>query len=129
MKTLDQLTKIAKTENVIFYKVGCPFCQASENLFKQLQTNGIIDTFSMYYLQQDFSDEQLTELVKQFGWEPVAQYQLNCTKPQIFIKGEYIGGNFELHKSKWNVGTDNDGKILVNDQLKDTPMLKNPMRF
>jgi glutaredoxin len=129
MKTLDQLRTIAKTENVIFYKRGCPFCSASEKLFNHLKETGIIDTFEMYYLNEDFTDEQLTELVSEFGWQPSSQYQLNCTKPQIFIQSEYIGGNFELHKSKWNLGHENTGKLEVGGEHRDTPQLTNPMRF
>ncbi|MEM1312487.1 MAG: glutaredoxin [Patescibacteria group bacterium] len=129
MKTLDQLRTIAKEENTIFYKTGCPFCAASEKLFNKLQENGIINSFNIYYLYQDFNDEQLTELVTEYGWESTSQYQLNCTKPQIFIKGDYVGGNFELHKSKWNIGDTGSGLLLVNGEEKNTPMLKNPMRF
>jgi glutaredoxin len=123
------MQNIAKTENVIFYKPDCPFCAASDKLFTALVEKGIVDSYSKYYLHTDFDDELLTTLVKDFGWVPSGEFQENCTKPQIFVKGEYIGGNFEFYKSKWNKGDDDSGKLQVDGVEKETPDLTNPMRF
>ncbi len=128
MLTLEQMQEIAKTENVIFYKQNCPFCKASEYLFEELNKLGIVEDFSVYYLGEDFDNLTLTNLVKGFGWEPDG-YQEVCTKPQIFIYGEYIGGNREFYDSKWNIGLDNSGKIMVEGEEYHTPCIKNPMNF
>ena len=122
--TLEEMRKIAKNENVIFYKLGCPFCVAAENLFKKLVELSIIPNYNIYLLSSDFNNQDLTNLVKEYGWEPDG-YQEVCTKPQIFINGKYIGGNRELYLSKWNLGEDNTGKI----RDKDAPKMTNPMRF
>ena len=128
MLTLDQMREIAKTQNVIFYKLDCPFCGASDKLFTAMVEKGIVENYNKYYLNKDFTDEMLTDLVKEFGWVG-GEYQLNCTKPQIFVQGEYIGGNFELYKSKWNKGVDESGKLEIAGVEKETPNLTNPMRF
>ena len=116
MFNLVQLNNITKTENVIFYKLNCPFCVATENLF--------ISNYKVYFLGADFNNQDLTELVKEQGWKP-DDYQEVGTKPQIFINGEYVGGNNELYLSKWNLGEQSTGKI--GD--KDAPKMTNPMRF
>ena len=128
MFSIEKMRKISQTENVIFHKHGCPFCAASDELFEELVNRGIIESFSKYYLGENFTDELLTQLVKEYGWVG-GQYQLNCTKPQIFIAGEFIGGNFEFYKSKWNVGEKDTGKIKIEDQEFEAPHLINPMPF
>lgn len=131
MFTLDQMLEIAKSQNVIFYKVGCPFCAASEKLMKQLKEAGILKSFNIYYLDKDFDNDTLLELVNQFGWQPESHQQYP-SKPQIFINEagstEYIGGNFEFYKSRWNIGFEN-GKIELNGSSFEAPKLVNPMRF
>ena len=122
--TLEEMRKLSKTENVIFYKPNCPFCVATENLFKKLLENSIITNYKVYFLGADFNNQDLTELVKEHGWEPDG-YQEVCTKPQIFINGKYVSGNHELYLSKWNLGEQSTGKI--GD--KDAPKMTNPMRF
>lgn len=126
--TLSEMQTIAKTENVIFFKVGCPFCKAAQLLFDKLRETGIIDSYLIYNLDQDFSNADLTELVKSYGWEPDG-YQEVCTKPQIFIQVEYVGGNYELYRSKWNRGLDGSGKLVVNGREIATPNQINPMKF
>jgi glutaredoxin len=122
--TLEEMRKIAQNENVIFYKPGCPFCVAAENFFKKLVELSIIPNYKIYLLGSAFNNQDLTTLVKEYGWQPDG-YQEVCTKPQIFVNGEYIGGNRELHLSKWNVGEGNTGKI----RNIDAPKMSNPMRF
>ncbi len=122
----EKMREIAQTENVIFYKHDCPFCIASEKLMTELVARNILDSFSMYYLDEDFDNQLLTDLVKEFGWQP-GSHQQYCSKPQIFVNGEFVGGNRELHKSKWNQGTDNSGKLEVKGEIKETPVFKNPM--
>ena len=128
MLTLDQMRDIAKTQNVIFYKHDCPFCAASDKLFTAMVEKGIVETYNKYYLHEDFTDELLTSLVKEFGWVG-GEFQNNCTKPQVFVRGEYVGGNFEFYKSKWNKGLDESGKLEIDGVEKETPNLNNPMRF
>jgi glutaredoxin len=128
MLNLEQMQEIAKTENVIFYKPNCPFCKASEYLFEEIHKLGIVEDFSVYMLGEDFDNQTLTSLVTSFGWEPDG-YQEVCTKPQVFVSGEYVGGNREFYESKWNLGLDNSGKILVDGEEYHTPSIKNPMNF
>lgn len=132
MFTLNQLQTIATSENVIFYKPNCPFCQACEKLMQALKEKQIISDFAVYYLEKDFDNETLTQMVLKFGWQPES-HQLYCAKPQVFMnasqKTEYIGGNFEFYKSRWNLGDDNSGEIKVNGETFQAPNLTNPMRF
>lgn len=106
---------IEDSQTVVIFKHGCPFCKASTTLLDKLNEDGVISDYTVYYSGEDISNEDLTELVKEYGWEPDGT-QLVASKPQIFIKGQYVGGNFEFYKSEWNLG---EGK----------PNLENPMRF
>jgi glutaredoxin len=131
MLSSNQMLEIAQTENVIFYKPGCPFCAASEVLFKKLQELKIVGDFKIYQLNTDFDNDLILELVKKFDWQPES-HQSYPSKPQIFIneagKTEYIGGNFEFYKSRYNLG-DKDGKIEVNGKTYEAANLTNPMKF
>jgi glutaredoxin len=110
---MSRLVEIVKNEkNVMFSKPGCPFCSASYKLLDHLVETGVIEGYSKYYNTGDYTNEELTELVTEYGWEKESEYQNNCTKPQIFLEGEFVGGNHELYLSKWN---------------KEN--FKNPMRF
>ena len=115
MLNLQQIQQIAETQNVIFYKPNCSFCIASKDLFDRLISLGVLENYQIYTLDKDFDNQTLTDLVCIYGWKPDG-IQSFCSKPQIFIKSEYIGGNFEFYKSKWNIDT-------------SFPNLKNPMRF
>jgi glutaredoxin len=115
MFTLTQMQEIAKTENVIFYKPFCPFCVAAQKLMEELVKGEILDKYSIYTLGEDFDNETLGQLASEAGWHPDG-VQVYPSKPQIFVKGEYVGGNFEFYKASWNVG-------------ENRPNLKNPMRF
>lgn len=125
--------------NVMFFKSGCPFCEAAETLAKELVSREIISSYKVLLLDQDFSNQDLTDLVREFGWEPLYNQEF-CTKPQIFILGQYIGGNREFYQSRWNTG-DQEGmvylpQVVVDPQAPQTestakpaPKLTNPMRF
>ncbi len=115
MVTDQELKHIISTQYVILVKPNCPFCSASYRLFDQLVDSKVISEYSIYSVNYDFSNQQLHNLCTQFGWQPDGDQDFP-TKPQIFMKGEYIGGNSEFYRSNWNIGT---GK----------PNLKNPMRF
>ena len=115
MFSLLEMQKIAENQNTLFYKPNCPFCIASQGLLDQLVNLSLLDSYKIYTLNIDFNNQALTDLTCIYGWQPDG-VQSVCTKPQIFIKGEYIGGNFEFYKSKWNVDA-------------GYPNLKNPMRF
>lgn len=124
MLSLQEMQIIAENENVIFYKPGCPFCVAAEKLIKELVELKIISDYKVYFLGIDFDNRNLTDLVKEHGWKTDAVQEF-CTKPQIFFKNEYIGGNFEFYKSRWNLGEKETG--LINDKI--APQKTNPMRF
>jgi glutaredoxin len=115
MLTIVEMQAIAKSKNVIFYKQNCPFCTASQKLINQLLESKILDHFEVYILDKDFDNDSLGELAISIGWVPDGG-QSYPSKPQIFVQGEYIGGNFEFYNSRWNVG-------------QNMPNLKNPMRF
>ncbi len=113
--TLEQMQEIANTKNVIFFKNGCPFCHASIVLLDALKELGKIDDYTICVLDKNFENAKLGQLARNNGWVADGG-QDYPSKPQIFVKGEYIGGNFEFYKSDWNIG-------------EGMPNLKNPMRF
>ena len=115
MFTIQEMQQIINNQNVIFNKSNCPFCIASQNLFEHMINSGYLDNYKIYTLNEDFDNQTLTDLVSFYGWQPDG-VQGFCSKPQIFVQGQYIGGNFEFYNSKWNVG-------------EGCPKLKNPMRF
>jgi glutaredoxin len=128
MKNLQELKKLVSEKNVIFYKPECPFCAASQKLLEKLQSLGLIIEFSVLYLDSDFDNQVLKELVLSYGWELNQEYP---SKPQIFInergKTEYIPGNDFLYKSDWNLGENSEGEIELKGQKFKAPQLKNPM--
>jgi glutaredoxin len=130
MFTLDQARQIATTKNVIFYKPGCPYCQATEQLFQNLISKGILPNYEVYYLGQDFDNETLTELVSEFDWKPKYPGAVP-TKPQVFLnlrgQTEHFAGNDFFYASEWNMGQGNHGRITINGEIFETPGLANPM--
>lgn len=127
MLSLNELETIANTKNVIFYKPGCPYCAASKKLMDELKNIDAISEYEIYYLDQDFDNRTLTELVEKFGWHKTNPLRNHPTKPQIFInetgETEYIPGNDVFYKSKWNTA----GEIEVNNKRISTPNWPNPM--
>jgi glutaredoxin len=115
---------VSEHKNVLFYKEGCPFCIAAQSLFDTLVEKEILSGYNVYYLDKDFTNEELTDLVKTHGWTP-GPHQEFCTKPQIFVEEKLIGGNREFYKSKYNQGEEETGQI----NGKEAPKLTNPMRF
>jgi glutaredoxin len=115
MLNLAQMQEIAKTQNVIFGKDNCRFCTSSVALMDILVEQKILDSYFYYELNVDFDNETLLQLVLKNGWQP-EDIQSVATKPQIFIQGNYIGGNFDFYKSNWNVG-------------ENMPNIKNLLRF
>ena len=113
--TVEQMQEIADNNYVMFFKTGCPFCHAAEVLFIALKESGKIDDYKICILNKDFENMELGKLARNNGW--IADGGQDCpSKPQIFMKGDYVGGNFEFYKSAWNIG-------------EGMPNLKNPMRF
>ena len=112
---VEQMQEIADSNYVMFFKTGCPFCNAAQVLFEALNESGAIDDYKVLVLDRDFENAELGQLARNNGWVADGG-QDYPSKPQIFMKGEYIGGNFEFYKSTWNTG---DGM----------PNLSNPMRF
>jgi glutaredoxin len=111
----SELSLIADNQYVIFGKTNCVFCDASKKLMEVLVDKGVVPNYVELIIDKDFTNNQLTSLVKLHGWIPEGEQDF-CSKPQIFMKGEYIGGNFEFYNSDWNKG-------------KNSPNLKNQMRF
>lgn len=115
MLNLQQIQEITKSQNVIFGKDNCRFCQASLALCNKLVELKIIDDFVYLNQDQDFDNLTLKQLLLEYNWQP-QEFQNTPTKPQVFVQGRYVGDNFEFYKSKWNLGP-------------DMPGLVNPMRF
>jgi glutaredoxin len=115
MFNLQQMQEIANTKNVIFGKDSCRFCSSALILINRLVELKILNNFVYYHQGQEFDDAELKQLLLNNNWQPDG-FPAHPTKPQIFIQGQYIGGNFEFYKSQWNVG-------------ENMPNLVNPMRF
>jgi len=69
-------------ETIVWSKPMCPFCDKAKALLKKKGIN-----FEERLLGSDWTKEQLLEAV------PTAR-----SVPQVFLKGEYIGGFNELEK-------------------------------
>lgn len=116
MNNTSKLLEIIKIDqNVVFGKSDCPFAQASLVLIQALKDSQIINDFRMLYLDSDFTNSELKEVMGTFGWQPTG-YQEFPTKPQIFINGKYVGDNMQFYLSDYNVG-------------QNKPNLKNPRYF
>jgi glutaredoxin len=129
MLTLTDMQQLAASKNIIFYKPGCPYCAATQELFEELVQKGLLPQYEIRFLGQDFMNETLTELVMGYGWK--ARYDGDVpTKPQIFInqrgKTEYFGGNDFFYASEWNLGEGNRGTLTLGAQTFDTPSKANP---
>jgi glutaredoxin 1 len=109
------MQEIAQSQNVIFSKIGCPFCLAANKLLEKLVEAKVLEGYQTYTLDVDYENETLGDLANLTSWKPDGG-QSYPSKPQIFINGNYIGGNFEFYQSIWNIG-------------ENMPNLKNPMRF
>ena len=118
MFSLSEMQAIAKSQNVIFYKPGCPYCAATEELFRELKELGAIDSYEVYYVGRDFDNQTLKNLCTGFGWsdQTVSGFP---TKPQIFMNTEdgteYFAGNAAFNQSSWNLGQAKAtiGKLLM----------------
>ncbi|NJK71138.1 MAG: hypothetical protein HC932_02665 [Thermales bacterium] len=75
----------------------------------------------------DFSLVELKNLLENYDWEPTDSSDL-VSLPQIYIQGEYIGGNNDFYKSKYNEG-DEDNQIEVDGKLIKTPNKIKPNEF
>ena len=104
MLTLTQMKEISTTQNVIFYKPNCPFCFASRVLLDKLVANKIINEYHVYMLGEDFDDTTLTQLIEQSTTWKKSDHEQAPSKPQIFLDGNYVGGNVDFYQSSWNVG-------------------------
>jgi len=109
------IERIAAGYSVAFFKPGCPFCSASAVLIQALIDTKKVDSFEIYTLDTDFTNETVLEVSSHFGWKPDG-IQAFPSKPQIFINKQLIGGNREFYASNWNTG-------------EGFPQLQNPMRF
>jgi glutaredoxin 3 len=76
-------TLISSTTTIVFSKSYCPYCNSTKSLLK---SKGIEFT-AIELDQRDDGDAIQNYLAKKTGQRTV---------PNIFIKGEHIGGNSEL---------------------------------
>jgi glutaredoxin len=129
MLDLQELQRLAATDNLILYKPYCPYCKATEELFEVLVQKGLIKGYTIKYLGEDFDNQTLLELVTEHGWQPSFEGQFP-SKPQIFIneagETEYFGGNDKFYDSRWNLGDGESGEIEIDGVKYPTPRLDNP---
>lgn len=119
------IQKILTEKNILFYKPGCPYCEASQRLMEALIESEIIQEYSVYYVHPsgDLTNDVLKETVSELGWS--GSQRNYPTKPQVFVHGEYVGGNDDFYNSKWNIGF--QGMIQVEGEKRETPELNNPL--
>lgn len=118
---------LANQENILFVKESCAFCSTTKKLASKLEETKILKPFEIFTLDIDFSLVELKNLLKNYGWKPTDSSDL-VSLPQIYIQGEYIGGNNDFYKSKYNEGDENN-QIEVDGKLIKTPNKINPMNF
>ncbi len=126
---MNNLKNILKEHpNVLFVKRDCGHCSAATKLADRLVRFGLIPDFKEFYLNEDYDISDLTELVLEFG-HTLPEDKDNCSTPQVFIDGEYIGVNNDFYRSKWNKGENKSGKLEINGKEKETPNLFNSMNL
>lgn len=123
MQNTQELKNLIKTQNLLFSKTGCHFCHASHVLLDKIIELGIIKDYKTLLVEIDFGNTTLTKIVSENGWKSDFNQEY-CTKPQIFIDGIWIGDNFALYNSKYNLGDDFG---MINGVK--APKLANPMPF
>eukprot|EP00567_Pseudictyota_dubia_P011841 CAMPEP_0197457292 /NCGR_PEP_ID=MMETSP1175-20131217/45646_1 /TAXON_ID=1003142 /ORGANISM="Triceratium dubium, Strain CCMP147" /LENGTH=153 /DNA_ID=CAMNT_0042991619 /DNA_START=59 /DNA_END=520 /DNA_ORIENTATION=+ len=78
--------QIASSDVVVFSKTFCPFCRKTKNLFKEMQ----IDAKVIELDEIDNGDQIQDALLEISGQRTV---------PNVFIKGEHLGGNDDTQKA------------------------------
>jgi len=114
-------------KNILFVKESCTYCSATKKLASKLEAAGIVEPFQIFTLHEDFEQAEITDLLKNYGWEPKDTNDL-VALPQVYIQGEYIGSNNKFYDSKYNLGDENN-QIEVGGKLIETPNKINPMNF
>jgi ribonucleoside-diphosphate reductase alpha chain len=89
------------TKITIYSKVGCSYCNVAVMLCKQYNLE-----YEKKILNQDFTQEQLTEIAESNGNFSKLSY------PQIIINNKYVGGFWSLKKY---VEPEYDFKALMNN--------------
>jgi glutaredoxin-related protein len=114
MQSVDQLRIIAKQNYTLFFKYGCKYSKAAMELLQKLKETGVIDSFELLILGDHYDEKGITTLCEDYGIHP-SGYNTKVTIPQVFMKGEYIGGNDKFYGSRWNTGDEDSGSILLYD--------------
>ena len=84
MSTRDTIDQQVKTHPVVLYMKGSPDfpqCGFSANAVKILKSCGVNDIFAVDVLQ----DAEIRQGIKEYSNWP--------TVPQLYIKGEFVGGS------------------------------------
>ena len=88
-RVIAKNSNISKDSSVLFGKVGCPFCKKAKELLADK---------NIPYTYRDVVEDPLAAH-EMIAWvKPLIPSNQPITLPQIFLKGEFIGGCDELEK-------------------------------
>jgi glutaredoxin 3 len=88
MSVTDEINKlISSNDVVVFSKSYCPYCTKTKNLFKEMD----VEVKILELDQMDDGDEYQEELLAMTKQKTV---------PNVFLKGEHMGGNDDVQKAK-----------------------------
>lgn len=130
MLTVDQLRTLSKEHYTLFFKYGCKYSKAAMELLNKLKETGVIEDYELNILGEDYDEKSVTLLCGDYGVTPTG-YNTKVSIPQIIMKGEFIGGNDKFYGSRWNLGDEDSGTILLyddegNEISHPAPQLVNP---
>lgn len=133
MKDYSELKETAKNEYTLFFKNGCQYSKAAKALLDTLVENKVIENYQWLVLGDDFDEKEVTDLCGEYGSKPKG-YATKVTIPQIFMKGEYFNGSNSFYGSRWNLGDEDSGIIVIYDDAGEakeykSPNLPNPNHF
>mgnify|MGYP000150313349 FL=1 len=90
-----------KNDNIVFSKPGCPSCEKAKMLLDKLQIKYTVQT-----LGEDIQPSELMALFESKGL-PAPR-----TAPQIFLRGQHVGGYEQLTSYIENTGFNGTGHSL-----------------
>ncbi|KAL7576872.1 hypothetical protein ACA910_006638 [Epithemia clementina (nom. ined.)] len=101
-ETMNNLRSLIEKENnnhdiVVWAKSWCPHCRASKELLSQLQQQG---PFSQILKNSDIVVHDIDDLPNEDALQ-AELYRMTgqATVPNIFVKGQHLGGNSEFQKA------------------------------
>ncbi len=98
MSSLTELEQLVEqNQNILFIKVGCPYCARALSHADYLVEQGVITSYATRTVGQDFENPELAELVNKNGGELISSDR--ASKPQVFMQGKYIGDSQDF--SQW----------------------------